>query len=78
LTIVAPVAKGSSVIEPGVTPASDMTLQWSSLTDWASDCGRSRVWGGVNFPSSVAAASQYATPIGDLAYDFLLRKLNGG
>jgi hypothetical protein len=55
-----------------------MTLQWSSLTDWASDCGRSRVWGGVNFPSSVAAASQYATPIGDLAYDFLLRKLNGG
>jgi hypothetical protein len=78
LTIAIPVAKGSSAMEPGVTPASDMTLQWSSLTDWAGDCGRSRVWGGVNFPSSVAAASQYATPIGDLAYDFLQRKLNGG
>jgi hypothetical protein len=73
-----PAPKGSSLIEPGVTPASDLTLHWSSLTDFASDCGKSRVWGGENFPSSVEASNQYASQIGDLAYEFVQRKLNEG
>ncbi|WP_218105712.1 DUF6851 domain-containing protein [Micromonospora inyonensis] len=77
LTIAWPVPKGSSLVEPGVTPASDMTLSWSSLSDFASDCGQSRIWGGENFPSSVEAAKRYAPQIGDLAYDFVQRKLNG-
>jgi len=78
LDINIPAPKGSSLVEPGVTPASDMTLHWSNFTDWASDCGKSRVWSGENFPASVAAANQYAPQIGDLAYDFIQRKLNGG
>jgi hypothetical protein len=78
LDIYVPAPKGSSLVEPGVTPASDLTLHWSSLTDWASDCGKSRVWGGENFPSAVEAANQYAPQIGDLAYEFVQRKLNGG
>lgn len=72
-----PIAKGSSLVEPGVTPANDLTLHYSRISDWASDCGQSRVWGGENFPSSVEAASQYAPKIADLAYDFVQRKLNG-
>ncbi|GAA1880918.1 vanadium-dependent haloperoxidase [Asanoa iriomotensis] len=78
LGIFAPVLKGSSLVEPGTTPAADMTLQWPSLTAWADDCGKSRVWGGENFPSSVEAAEAYGTRVGDLAYDYVQRKLHGG
>ncbi|MFI9583664.1 DUF6851 domain-containing protein [Streptomyces sp. NPDC052236] len=78
IDISAPIARGSSLIEPGVTPASDITLRWSNWTDFAGDCGRSRVWGGENFPSAIEASSQYAPQIGDLSYEFVQRKLNGG
>ncbi|GAA4444122.1 DUF6851 domain-containing protein [Phytohabitans houttuyneae] len=78
LQIFVPLTKGSSLVEPGITPANDMTLQWGNLTDWANDCGKSRVWGGENFPGSVEASRQYATKIGDLAYEFVQRKVNGG
>lgn len=78
LDIYVPAPRGSSLVESGVTPASDMALHWSNFTDWASDCGKSRVWGGENFPSAIEAANQYGSQIGDLAYDFIQRKLNGG
>jgi hypothetical protein len=70
-------AKGSSSVEPGVTPATDITLHWNTLTDFADDCGQSGVWGGENFPAAVQAAAQYAPRIGDLVYEFLQNKLNG-
>ncbi|MBC6468325.1 DUF6851 domain-containing protein [Actinomadura alba] len=73
-----PVAKGSSLVEPGVTPASDLTLHWNSWTEYASDCGISNLWGGQQFRSSIEAVSQYAPKIGDLSYEFIQRKLNGG
>lgn len=73
-----PVAKGSSLVEPGATPAGDLTLHWSNWTDFADDCGESRVWGGENFPASIDASNEYAPEIGDLSYEFVQRKLNGG
>jgi hypothetical protein len=72
-----PYAKGSSVIEPGVTPAGDIKLHWNTLTDFAGDCGQSGVWGGENFPASIKAAARYAPQIGDLVYQFLQGKVNG-
>ncbi|MFG2562893.1 DUF6851 domain-containing protein [Streptomyces sp. NPDC048496] len=78
IDISVPVAQGSSLVEPGVTPASDVTLRWSNWTDFARDCGESRVWAGENFPSSIEATYQYAPEIGDLSYNFVQRKLNGG
>ncbi|MCD0448630.1 hypothetical protein LO762_05385 [Actinocorallia sp. API 0066] len=77
LEIFVPAPKGSSLVEPGRTPASDAPLRWSGLSDFAKDCGQSRVWGGENFPASVEAASRYASKIGDLSYEFVQRKLNG-
>lgn len=70
--------KGSSRIEPGVTPAADTTLRWSSWSDFAKECGESRLWGGENFRSSIEAATHYAPQIGDRAYEFVQRKVNGG
>ncbi|MEV4807744.1 vanadium-dependent haloperoxidase [Nonomuraea sp. NPDC049421] len=71
-------AKGSSVIEPGVTPARDITLRWDNLTDLANDCRMSRVWAGVHFRSAIENAAQIAPKIGDSVYTFIQRKLNGG
>lgn len=71
-------AKGSSVVEPGITPATDVKLQWSNWTDFANDCGESRVAAGENFPSAIKAAAQYAPKIGELSYQYIQRKVAGG
>jgi len=68
---------GSSVIEPGITPASDITLSWNTWTDWASDCGMSRLWGGVHFLAAIKNANSFAPRVGSLAYEFVQRHING-
>jgi hypothetical protein len=72
-----PVPKGSSVIEPGITPATDIAIPFETFTDFENACGMSRFWGGVHFLPSLSAGQNMCRPIGDLAYDFLIRKLNG-
>ena len=72
------VPAGSSVIEPGVTPASDITLgPWATFTEFERTCGASRVWGGVHFQSSIAAAQEMCRPIGDRAFEFVSRHIGG-
>ncbi|MEV4806367.1 hypothetical protein AB0K18_40770 [Nonomuraea sp. NPDC049421] len=43
------VAAGSSLVEPGVTPASDVTLRWSTFSAAAEEAGLSRRYGGIHF-----------------------------
>lgn len=40
---------GSSTLEPGVVPASDLTLRWATLSDAANQAGMSRRFGGIHF-----------------------------
>ncbi|MFI0422826.1 vanadium-dependent haloperoxidase [Spongiactinospora sp. 9N601] len=70
-------APGGSVIEPGLTPRRQTTLAWDTWTEWARDCARSRLLGGVHFPDSLAAGSRLGRPIGDLAYEFVAAHLRG-
>lgn len=70
--------KGSSAVEPGITPAADLTLRWDNLTDLADDCRRSRLWAGVHFRAAIENADQFAPKIGELAHTFVQRKLDGG
>jgi hypothetical protein len=73
-----PTARGSSVIEPGITPASDIVIgPFATFTDFETVCGLSRFWGGVHFLSSISAGQNMCKPIGDLAYEFLQAHLNG-
>ncbi len=73
-----PAPQGSSVVEPGVTPASDIVLgPWSTWTDLEQDCGQSRLWGGVHFQASIDAAQEMCRPIGSLAYDFVQAHIDG-
>jgi hypothetical protein len=68
----------SSVIEPGVTPATDITLgPWATFSDFERDCGLSRLWGGVHFSSALSAGQQLCKPVGDLAFEFVDRHIRG-
>ncbi len=42
-------AKGSSRVEPGAVPASDLTLRWRTFSDAAAQAGISRRYGGIHF-----------------------------
>ena len=56
-----PVPMGSSTVEPGITPATDIVLgPWATWTEWETECGLSRLWGGVHFLDAIAAGN----PIG--------------
>lgn len=70
-------AAGSSRIEPGVTPAVDTTVVFPTWTDFARDCGQSRVWAGVHFPAAVEASADFCAEFGDTAYEYLTLLLDG-
>jgi hypothetical protein len=72
-----PIQKGMSVVEPGITPANDIELNWATWSDFERDCGLSRVWGGVHFLSAVEEGHQVGRQIGDLAFQFLQAHLGG-
>jgi hypothetical protein len=66
-----PYAKGSSRIEPGVTPAADTALQFPTWTAFETDCGQSRLWGGVHFPAAIEASKPMCRAIGNRAYHYV-------
>lgn len=68
---------GSSVVEPGVTPAQDLVLQWATWTDFAEDCGLSRLWGGVHFLDAIEASRPIGNAVGKIAYDFVKAHIDG-
>jgi hypothetical protein len=72
-----PVPQGSSVIEPGVTPQSDIVIGWATWTEFEQECGQSRFWGGVHFPASIPAGAEIGHQVGTLAYNFVMSHING-
>jgi hypothetical protein len=67
---------GSSLVEPGITPATDITLKWDTWTAFAKDCAMSRVWGGVHFLPTVQTAPVFAPQFGQRAFEFIQRHIN--
>ena len=73
-----PVPMGSSTVEPGITPATDIVLgPWATWTEWEEECGLSRLWGGVHFLDAIAAGKPIGREIGELAYQFVKRHIDG-
>ena len=68
---------GSSRVERGFTPASDLSLSFSTWTDFARDCGQARVWAGVHFPAAVEASADVCGGFGDLAYEYYETLMDG-
>lgn len=68
---------GSSRIEPGLTPARDMTLTFDTWSDFADACGQARHWSGVHFVAAVEASANYCSTFGDRAYDYFQSLMDG-
>jgi hypothetical protein len=45
-------APGSSKIEPGITPAKSIVLEWTTFSDAADEAGLSRRYGGIHFKAA--------------------------
>lgn len=68
---------GSSLVEPGITPKADTTLEWKSWTEFAAACRQSRIWAGVHFTPATDAVASYAPEIGRRAYELVQRHIRG-
>lgn len=68
---------GSSRIEPGLVPAAPLDLHFATWTEFAADCGQSRVWAGVHFQSAVDESAAVCDTFGDLASDYLASLVDG-
>lgn len=72
-----PVPAGSSIIEPGHTPQTDIVVSFPTWTDFAERCGQSRFWAGVHFPASIPAGQDIADQIADRAWAFFQSLIDG-
>lgn len=72
-----PVPAGSSRIEPGITPAADAVLSFPTWTDFARDCGESRIWAGVHFRAAVEESAALCDVFGDMAAEYLDALVDG-
>jgi hypothetical protein len=69
---------GSSVVEPGVTPANEITLgPWATWTEFETECGLSRLWGGVHFMAAIEEGKPLGKAIGEQAYWFVKGHIDG-
>jgi hypothetical protein len=70
--------KGSSKIEPGLTPQNDLTIgPYNTWDDLAEKCGYSRAWAGIHYPSSIASALDNCGPLGLTTAEFVMGYING-
>ena len=72
-----PIPAGTSVVEPGVTPAADIELFFPTWTDFETKCGYSRLDGGVHFEDAILAGFDLGPEIGTQAYDFVQAHIAG-
>jgi len=70
-------AAGSSVIEPGVTPASPVKLYWATFTDAANQAGISRRYGGIHFEVGDLAGRATGRLVGSQAWSKALQYFRG-
>ena len=64
-----PYTAGSSKVEPGITPAADLVLEFPTIEEMAAVGGQSRLDGGMHFDDSVPAGKQLCTGIASFTLD---------
>ena len=68
MRLTATVPAGSSPIEPGFAPASDVELAWATFTDAANQGGLSRRLGGIHFRDGDFAGRELGGRVGAQAW----------
>jgi hypothetical protein len=59
---------GSSRVEPGIVPATDVVLFWATFSDAADEAGISRRYGGIHFIDGDLVARNFGQKIGQNAW----------
>jgi hypothetical protein len=72
-----PRPKGSSVIEPGITPATDIVLSYPTWTEFETRCGFSRLHAGVHFRSAIEEAREGCSVVGAKAHEIVMKHVRG-
>jgi len=67
---------GTSVVEPGATPATDITLSWKTFQDAADQAGISRRYGGIHFENGDLTGRRNGARIGKLVWRKALTYFN--
>jgi hypothetical protein len=73
----ATVVAGSSKVQPGTTPAADVTLSWPTFTAAANEAGISRIYGGIHFQQANVASQALGKKIGKSVWAKALKMFNG-
>ncbi|GHO86610.1 vanadium-dependent haloperoxidase [Dictyobacter formicarum] len=68
---------GSSAIEPGTTPKTDITLRWKTFSEAASEAGSSRLYAGTHFEQGDITGRVLGREIGKLVWQRAQRYING-
>ena len=68
---------GSSIQEPGVTPANDVVVTYNTWSEYEQDCAESRIWAGLHFRAAVEESLSLCRDIGDSAYEYFMTLLDG-
>ena len=63
------VKKGSSAIEPGITPKHEIELEWPTFTDAAVQAGLSRLYGGIHFAKANQDGQKLGEAVGKGAWE---------
>lgn len=67
----------SSRVEPGLTPSTDIKLEWSTFTEAANQAGLSRRYGGIHFESGDLAGRQIGALVGEAVWKKSLKLYRG-
>jgi hypothetical protein len=62
-------SKGSSKIEPGITPHETIVLKWETLTEAADEAGMSRRYGGIHFRRADLMGRVLGRAVADFAWN---------
>lgn len=68
---------GSSTIEPGTTPADDVTLTWATFSEAAEQAGLSRRYGGIHFENADLAGRALGRQVAAAVWARSLRYFSG-
>jgi hypothetical protein len=70
--------KGSSVVEPNVTPSNDIILgPYETLDEYTNECSISRMWAGVHFKAGIEEGERLCKPLGEIVFDFVMYHVRG-
>ena len=73
----ATLAAGSSKIEPGITPSTEITLSWASFSEAAAEAGISRLFGGIHFLDGNLEGQKIGRKVGALVWQKAKTYFNG-